>query len=108
MGSSKYHQLADVLLHIEATMRQQSLWSKQQPEPWRLESIQPFCVDTLSFQQWLQFIFLVKMREIIETGQQLPSCCDIAPMALESFKQLEQQTDGIVHLLIECDQIIAS
>ncbi|MBQ0724021.1 MAG: YqcC family protein [Cycloclasticus sp.] len=108
MGSSKYHRLADVLLQIEAAMRQQSMWSEQQPERWRLESIQPFCIDTLSFQQWLQYIFLVRMKEIIETGQQLPSCCDIAPMASESFKQLEQHTDGIVHLLIECDQIIAS
>lgn len=105
---NKYHQLADVLLMLEADLRRQQLWSKEQPAEHLLSSIQPFCVDTLSFQQWLQFIFLARMKEVIENGQQLPSCCDIAPMASESFKLIKQQTDTVVNLLIECDQIIST
>jgi uncharacterized protein YqcC (DUF446 family) len=48
------------------------------------------------------------MKDIIESGQQLPSCCDIAPMAAESFELIKQQTDTVVNLLIECDQIIST
>ena len=107
MGN-KYHQIADVLLMLEVELRRQLLWSKEQPAEHLLSSIQPFCVDTLSFQQWLQFIFLPCMKDIIENGRQLPSCSDIAPMAAESFKLIKQQTDTVVNLLIECDQIIST
>jgi|TARA_R110002095_G_scaffold118554_1_gene103293 uncharacterized protein YqcC (DUF446 family) len=106
--ANKYHRLADVLLALEVELRRQQLWAMERPNDELLNSIQPFCVDTLSFQQWLQFIFLPRMKDIIESGQQLPSCCDIAPMAAESFELIKQQTDTVVNLLIECDQIIST
>ena len=103
--SHKCHQLADILLRIEAEMRINSLWANETPSFHALDSIQPFCIDTLSFQQWLQFVFLPKMKRVLEEGLQFPSSCDIAPMASESFKQNIEQTDTLLELLIECDQI---
>lgn len=102
----KYSRLADVILLLEAEMRRQRIWSLEPPQKHQLESIQPFCVDTLNFQQWLQFIFLPRMKEILENGQQLPSCSDIASMANESFKKTIDGSETIVKLLVECEQII--
>ena len=38
---------------IEAELKEQGLWSAQEPGMEALASQLPFCIDTLSFQQWL-------------------------------------------------------
>lgn len=106
MSKNKYVNLAGQLLKIEAEMRRCKLWANVTPAQQALESIQPFCVDTLSFSEWLQFIFLPKMQEIIELGLWLPSSCDVSPMAEESFRLSPINTDALINLLIECDQIL--
>jgi len=98
--------VADVLLRIEAEMRDCSLWSSQTPIEKALKSIQPFCVDTLQFTEWLQFVFLPKMKEIIEQGWLLPSSSDISAMAEESFSLYQVNTNNLLNLLIECDEIL--
>lgn len=104
--TNRYHQLADQLLQIELEMRQLDLWHQQAPCEQALQSIQPFCFDTLEFTEWLQFIFLPRMKIILEQGMVLPSSCDIAPMAEECFKRLPENTDHLLALLIECDRVI--
>ena len=39
----------------------------------------PFCYDTLELEQWLQFIFLGRMREILGQVDALPESCAIYP-----------------------------
>lgn len=104
--SRRDHQLAELLLGIEQELRRLDFWQAQAPSEQAMQSIQPFCFDTLDFTQWLQFIFLPRMRIIVEHGLTLPSSCDIAPMAEECFKQMPQNTDTLLALLIECDRVI--
>ena len=73
--------LADRLLLIERELRQLGWWAESAPEAARLASQEPFCVDTLAFEEWLQWIFLPRMRAIIEQGATLPGACAIRPMA---------------------------
>jgi uncharacterized protein YqcC (DUF446 family) len=53
-----------------------------------LSSIEPFCVDTLTLPQWLQFIFIPRLRSLMAEGQALPERCEVLPMAEEYFKVL--------------------
>ena len=62
------------------------VWSIELPSQEALNSTQPFCVDTLSFEQWLQFVMMAKFEEMIRLSLPLPSKCEIAPMAEEAFK----------------------
>ena len=78
--------VAEVLIDIEAELRQLGLWDRVPPSEAALASEQPFCVDTLSLPQWLQFIFLPTIYQLLETDQTLPSRCGIAPMAEEYFR----------------------
>lgn len=82
---SQYHQVASALMDIEAALRQLQLWQSVPPPPEALRSEQPFAVDTLQFEQWLQFIFLPRMRFLVDQEQDLPGQCSIAPMAEECF-----------------------
>lgn len=73
--------VAELLLDLEAAMRTAALWEALPPDPPALASTEPFCIDTLDFCQWLQFVFLPRMHELLDAGLQLPDKCGIAEMA---------------------------
>ena len=51
-------EIAAQLIDLEAGLRQLDLWSDEPPTAEALESEQPFAMDSLEFEEWLQFIFL--------------------------------------------------
>ena len=69
----------DALNALELGLRDLGLWSDARPQTEALASTMPFCYDTLELEQWLQFIFLGRMREILEQGDRLPESCAIIP-----------------------------
>lgn len=71
--------IIEALNALELGLRELGLWSDTRPEPDALSSTMPFCYDTLELEQWLQFIFLGRMREILEQGDALPESCAIYP-----------------------------
>ena len=82
----KHSKLASLLTVVTNELHTMGLWQEQQPAPEALASVEPFAVDQLSFTQWLQFIFIPRMNQLIETESPLPQSCSIAPMAEPSFK----------------------
>lgn len=88
--------LADELLIIEAELRRLGCWEALPPSAKALSSTQPFSVDTLAFEQWLQWIMLPKMRALIEGGASLPSASGIGVMAQVA---LEGRGSGYASLL---------
>ncbi|MFA7555553.1 MAG: YqcC family protein [Spongiibacteraceae bacterium] len=81
-------EVASLLIDIEAELRRLDLWQAESPSARALASTEPFCIDTLTFPQWLQFVFLRRMTVLLEQAQVLPDRCSIAPMADEFFKRL--------------------
>ncbi|GLS82733.1 YqcC family protein [Paraferrimonas haliotis] len=84
---TKTAQLQQLLAQLQAEMQQCGMWQSQPPSPQALASEQPFCVDTLRFEQWLQFIFLPKMTLLLNSGRPLPSSSGIAAMAQVAWRQ---------------------
>ena len=100
-------QLAALLIDIEAQLRQLELWQAESPGADALASTQPFCVDTLSFSQWLQFVFVPSMYQLIEARQTLPTECAIAPMAEEYFKGLSLPSGALERSLLAVDRLLS-
>lgn len=100
------HQLADLLLAIEAEMRRISLWETERPPEEALSSLFPFCHDTLAFHQWLQWVFLPRMKTVLETEEDFPASSDISPLAEYSFAQLPHDTDKLLELIRKFDDFI--
>lgn len=98
--------LAESLNAIEAELRALELWQPVPPAAADLASTAPFCHDTLTLPQWLQWIFLPRMRALVEGGHPLPQECNIAPYAREVLKG-EPNTTRLVVLIKHCDQLIA-
>ncbi len=99
--------LAAALQDIQAEMVSLQLWELERPSEAALASTEPFCIDTLNFAQWLQFIFLEKMRAIIEHGGPLPSQSDIAPLAEEYLSQKKAKGTKLIERLKYIDDLIS-
>ncbi|MFJ2985950.1 MULTISPECIES: YqcC family protein [unclassified Pseudomonas] len=98
--------IADHLLLIERELIVQGWWQDEPPSDEALESTVPFAVDTMSFEQWLQWIFLPRMKIIIELGQPLPNASGILVMAETVFVDRPEQSRELRRLLAEFDQLI--
>lgn len=98
--------VAELLIDVEASLRQLNLWQDEPPSAEALASTQPFCIDTLGFDQWLQFIFLPTMYQLIDSGEALPTECAIAPMAEEYFRGSELPTRALEDALAEVDRLL--
>jgi uncharacterized protein YqcC (DUF446 family) len=99
--------IAELLIDIEAQLRQLGQWDKVPPPARALESEQPFCVDTLTLPQWLQFVFLPTLYTMLEEGQRLPERCGIAPMAEEYFRCTGPGCDELLAALARVDDLLS-
>lgn len=99
--------VADCLLCIEMEMRRLELWSADRPDEEALASTQPFCIDTLNFAEWLQFIFIERMKVLVEGGHPLPSVSGIAPMAEEYVRGLPGRGQTLVRHLEDMDRLLS-
>jgi uncharacterized protein YqcC (DUF446 family) len=100
--------LADHLLLIERELREQGWWADTPPSAEALTSVEPFCVDSLAFEEWLQWIFLPRMKLIIESDQPLPSVSGIRPMAEMVYAANLGKAKGLLVLLGEFDGLIGA
>ncbi len=99
--------VAEVLIDIEAQLRQLGQWDKIPPSEQALVSDQPFCVDTLTLPQWLQFIFLPAIYQMLESGQALPQRCGIVPIAEEYFRGTGLPSDDLLGALGRIDELLS-
>lgn len=99
--------VADGLLAIETELRRMGYWENESPASEALNSAQPFCMDTLTFHQWLQFIFLPRMKVIIEQDMALPAVSGIAPMAEEFFRNEPESGSALINELARIDSLLS-
>lgn len=100
--------IADHLLLIEHELRRQGWWSEAAPDPEALASTVPFAVDSMNFDQWLQWIFLPRMTEILEKGLALPNASGILVMAETVYGDRPEQSRELRRLLADFDRLIAA
>lgn len=101
-------EIADQLLLIERALRMQGLWSAQEMPEAARHSTEPFAVDCLQFEEWLQWIFLPRMKAILETGQALPRHSGIREMAEMVYAEKRQHLEALLEALGCFDQLIVS
>ena len=69
--------LTRLLNLLEERLKQINAWQVIQPEAAAFNSRTPFCVDSMSLEQWLRYVFLARMRALIDAGTSLPTSCAI-------------------------------
>ncbi|GGB83135.1 hypothetical protein GCM10011352_06210 [Marinobacterium zhoushanense] len=99
-------QVLPLLMEIEREMRALDLWSQTMPDAQALMSQQPFCIDTLEFHEWVQWLLLPRLQHLVLEQLPLPESCAVAPMAEEAFKLMEENTEHLLELLEQLDQAV--
>jgi uncharacterized protein YqcC (DUF446 family) len=102
-----HSRIADVLLEVEASLRLHGKWDEYEPNSNDLSSTFPFCMDALKFEQWLQWIFLPKMKATIEQTKPLPEQSAIFEYAEECLQKNDPSTDSLLKLLKIFDDLIS-
>lgn len=100
------NRIADVLLEVEATLRTNGKWDEISPDSDALASKQPFCMDTLEFEQWLQWIFLPRMKTTLEQTKPLPAKSSIFVYAHECLQKNDPSTGSLLKLIKTFDDLI--
>ncbi len=92
-----------LLVELKQQLKKQSLWQQHAPDAKALSSQQPFAVDTLEPQEWLQWIFIARMESLIEAGGDIPRGFEITPYFEEVWK-LRPELNEVLTVLKQIDE----
>ena len=96
-----------LLEKLATVLQENDYWEVEQPSIEALSSSQPFAIDTLRCEQWLQWIFIPKLSHMIATKMALPATFEISPYVEEAMKEAKGQT-AILAVTRELDQLFKS
>jgi len=75
------------LQQLQLAMQKLDLWQAVPPSQDAFLSEEPFAIDTMSPEEWLQWIFIPRMFALLESGAELPSKIAVSPYLLEALLQ---------------------
>lgn len=104
---NKRRLLLQLVNDLESELRRQGLWQESKPSDAALNSTAPFAIDSLTFVQWLQFIFIEKMANLLQFSQPLPNAISVLPMAEEYFKSHAVKCAEITDIIGRIDLLIS-
>ena len=107
MTTPAAEQLTVFLTELTIILKKLNLWQDQAPSSADLASSAPFCCDTLSFEQWLQFVLIKRLNNMIDTKMPLPDIICLCPMAEQAFSSLGQVADKLINVIGDIDELLS-
>ncbi len=101
------------LVKVKYYLNEMGLWQSEMPETVTIASTVPFSADQLIFTEWLQWVFIPRLADIIDNQKPLPSGCCITPYAEEVLRFDEKGAckevfvKKLIDLIKEIDQLLA-
>jgi uncharacterized protein HI_1436 len=95
------NQTKKYIQQLQNVMHSLSLWQSIPPAADAFLSEEPFSIDTMSAQEWLQWVFIPRMLALLESGAPLPNQIAISPYieeAMKEFDELEQLLSPLIAL----------
>lgn len=90
---------------VEEEMKRIGYWQNDPLRPEQYQFRMAFAMDTMAFSQWLQFIFIPRVKSMLETGEKFPRDSQNGAQAAREFDG-DDNAQGLVTLLSEFDEII--
>lgn len=100
--TTQAQQLRALLQRLEHALHACDLWHAQPPAAEAFLSREPFCVDTMSFAEWLQWVFIGRLQALLDANGTLPSGSQVAALA-EELWQGQREATWLVPVLGEID-----
>jgi uncharacterized protein YqcC (DUF446 family) len=102
--AASYDVVGEKIVEIEAEMKRIGMWQEEDLPPEGYEFTGPFGMDSMAGQQWLQFILIPRVREIIAQGGQFPESSEVSTWAVREFDGIYEAGD-LVTKLYEFDRL---
>ena len=104
MTMPDYTTVENKLNEIEAELKRIGYWRDEPLPPEMYEFTQAFAMDTMPFAYWLEFIFIPRVRSIIEEQGQFPAGSMVGTQAIREFDG-DHDAAGLVTMLCEFDDL---
>lgn len=89
---------------IEAELKALGRWSKERPAEDRFVDMGPFGMKTLAPEQWLQFVLVPRIRDIVASGDEFPKESGVATWAVRNFDG-DEEAGKLITLLSKLDEL---
>ena len=103
---NKKEKIKRLLEQLENNLKISELWSTEEISEEKFSSKLPFCADTMSYPEWLQFVFIKKMQMLVEEDGALPSASGLFPMAQVYFGRAIFRYRELAGILLKFDRIL--
>lgn len=91
---------------IEQSMRELALWQLTPPEAEAFASTEPFCIDSMLAEEWLQWVLLPRMHALLDANAPLPKRFAITPYFEEALKDRQPSCLPLLVLLQRLDSLL--
>ncbi len=92
---------------IEAELKGLNRWQENPLPREKFENMGAFGCNTMTFQDWLQFVLLERIHSIIENQDEFPSASSVGVYAVREFDG-DWDASALAQLLCELDDLINS
>ena len=90
---------------IERELRALNAWQSNALPAEAFQSRAAFFADTMTFYQWLQFVLLPRVRQIVEKHGSFPATSSVGAYAVRELDGLDEAS-GLIKALAEFDDFI--
>jgi uncharacterized protein YqcC (DUF446 family) len=92
---------------IESEMKRIGMWQADPLAPGKFDDMGPFGANTMSFEQWLQFVFVPNVRAIVAERGEFPSQSQVSQKAYREWKMWGDMpdVDTLLELLRKFDSL---
>ena len=101
----KYSLIGNKATEIESELKRINRWEPAELPPEKFENMGAFGSNTMTFEQWIQFVLLQRIHQVIENKGQFPSQSQVGTYAIRNFDG-DPDADNLVRLLNELDDLI--
>ncbi|EHD22857.1 MULTISPECIES: YqcC family protein [Brenneria] len=95
------------LIDIERVLKNSPFWQTSPPEASAFASVEPFCIDTMRAEQWLQWVLLPRMHALLDGGAPLPTEFSLLPYFEEALEGVPSDLEPILTQIGQLDALFA-
>lgn len=90
---------------IEVELKRLGRWTANPLSDEAFENMGAFGSKTMSFEQWLQFVLIPRIRQIVEEKSEFPDGSNLAPYAIRCFDG-DSDSDSLREILYNLDELM--
>lgn len=104
---SRHNAVLQQLECLEQVLRDHQQWQEQPPHSSAFASTQPFFMDTMQPEEWLQWVLIPRMAALCEAAHPLPETFAVAPYYEMAVKAPRHGREAILARLLVLDALFA-